>query len=51
MMGIGDRKESKESKVEEAKVEDIKIGDHVLVILQTEGEKKTLQALMFDRAK
>ena len=43
------KKEAKEAK--EAKVEDIKIGDRVLVILQTEGEKKTLQALMFERAK
>ena len=35
----------------EAKVEDIKIGDRVLMILQTAGEKKTLQALMFERKK
>jgi hypothetical protein len=36
----------------EAKVEDIKIGEHVLcIVLQTAGDKKTLQALMFERAK
>jgi hypothetical protein len=35
----------------EAKVEDIKIGEHVLMILQTTGDKKTLQTLMFERAK
>jgi len=35
----------------EAKVEDIKIGDRVLMILQTAGEKKTLQTLMFERKK
>ena len=36
----------------EAKVEDIKIGDRVLCIIpQTAGDKKTLQALMFERAK
>ena len=42
------KKEAKEAK--EAKVEDIKIGEHVLMILQTAGDKKTLQALMFERA-
>jgi len=43
-------KEAKEAK--EAKVEDIKIGDHVLcIILPPEGDKTTLHALMFERAK
>ena len=36
----------------ESKVEDIKIGDRVLCIIpQTAGDKKTLQALMFEPAK
>ena len=34
-----------------AKVEDIKIGEHVLCILQTAGDKITLRALMFERTK
>jgi hypothetical protein len=34
-----------------AKVEDIKIGEPVLMILQTKGDKKTLRALMFELAK
>ena len=35
----------------EAKVEDIKIGERVLcIVLQNAGDKKTLQALMFERA-
>ena len=35
----------------EAKVEDVKIGEHVLcIILKTTGGKTTLQALMFERA-
>ena len=46
---MGDAKVRRNNK--EAKVEDIKIGDRVLMILQTAGEKKTLQALMFERAK
>jgi len=45
---LGDAKVRMNKK--EAKVEDIKIGDRVLMILQTAGEKKTLQALMFERA-
>lgn len=37
--------------MKEAKVEDIKIGEHVLcIVLPTAGDKKTLQALMFERA-
>ena len=36
----------------EAKVEDLKIGEHVLCIVpKTAGDKTTLQALMFERAK
>jgi len=49
-MTMGDAKVrmcKKEAK--EAKVEDITIGDRVLMILQTAGEKKTLQTLMFER--
>ena len=37
--------------MKKAKVKDIKIGEHVLCILQTAGDKTTLQALMFERAK
>jgi hypothetical protein len=44
------KKDAKEAK--QAKVENIKIGDRVLCIIpQTAGDKKTLQALMFEPAK
>jgi len=47
---MGDAKVRRNKK--KAKVEDIKIGDHVLcIILPPEGEKTTLHALMFERAK
>ncbi|MGA2062427.1 MAG: hypothetical protein ABSG67_18240 [Thermoguttaceae bacterium] len=47
---MGDAKVRMNNK--KAKVEDIKIGEHVLCIIpQIAGDKKTLQALMFERAK
>jgi hypothetical protein len=53
MCKMGDAKVGMTKKeAKEVKVEDIKIGDHVLCItLPTEGEKTTLHALMFERAK
>ena len=51
MCKMEDAKAGIKKETKAAKVEDIKIGDRVLVILQTEGEKKTLQALMFERKK
>jgi len=53
MCDMGDAKAGMNKKeIKEAKVDDIKIGDRVLCIIpQTAGDVKTLQALMFERAK
>lgn len=49
VFAMGDAKVRMNKK--EAKVEDIKIGEHILcIVMQTSGDKKTLQALMFERA-
>lgn len=37
--------------MEETKIEDIKIGDHALLIVNTVNGKSTLQSVMVDRAK
>jgi hypothetical protein len=44
---MGDAKVSLNTK--DAKVEDVKIGDTVLAIVETKGDKVTLKSVMIDR--